>query len=439
MMLNQPHLTVEPRSAECLLASAHATTTIPAAWHTPLPARTEITPELKHTGTTTTLLSNSQPEPEPTALHALSRKTKIIATLGPAMEDGDVLRSLLEAGVSVFRVNLTCLNRESVLKAVYAIRSISTELQRPVALLLDLQLSPGRAPDSPAITESEWADIRFGLEAGVDWLAISAGRDGDAVRQRRQFFAEQRRTNIGILARIKNPSVMVARDQILQEADGIILEGINPASEGSGAETFRIVQKCRSTRKLVVMAAGLNSDVTSILAAYPDAWLLSAKTSLGSNPLRSVQMLDRLIRQEEANELREAPAAIALTTEQDKAVAAAVQQANKTVAEAIVVLTRAENSAALCAALRPLQARVFVFTPDARLARRLCLRYALETVVIPFSAPPKATLAAAERVLRERKLLAPGAKVVFITDPFDPDQPTSAAPVRTLGVPSIPG
>jgi pyruvate kinase len=431
-MMNQPHATVEPRSPDQSLASSHATTTIPAAWQTPFPARTEVTPELKNTGTTTTLLSHPQPEPEPTALPAFSRKTKIIATLGPATEDGDVLRRLLEAGVSVFRVNLACLNRESIMKAVYAIRSISTELQRPIALLLDMQLAPGRAPDSPAITESEWADIRFGLEAGVDWMAFSAGRDGDAVRQLRQFFAEQRRANIGILARVKNPSVLVPLDRIIQEADGIILEGINPASEGSGAETFRIVQQCMSTRKLVVMAAGLNSDVTSTLSAYPDAWLLSAETSLGSNPLRSVQMLDGLIRQEEANDLGEPPAEVALTTEQDKTVAAAMREATEIKAEAIAVLTRAGNSATLCAALRPRPARVFVFTPDARLARRLRLCYALEPIVLPFAAQPKVTLAAAEKVLRERNLITPGAKVVFLTDPLDAEARTSSVQVREI-------
>ena len=156
--------------------------------------------------------------------------------------------------------------------------------------------------------------------------------------------------------------------------------------------------------------------MTSTLFSKPDALLLSEETSVGSNPLQSVQTLDGLIRREESRHGREASATVPLATEQDQAVAAAVQQANELKAEGIVVLTRTENSAALCAALRPLHARVFVFTPDARLARRLRLRYALETFVLPFSAKQKANLLAAENVLRERKLLVPDAKIVFITD-----------------------
>jgi hypothetical protein len=159
MMLNQSNVTTESRT----LGRSHATSTIPAAWQTPLPARTEVATESEKSETTTTLPSNRQPAP--TALPALWRNTKIIATLGPATESGDVVRRVLEAGVSVFRVNLGCISRESALKAIYAIRSISTELQRPVSLLLDTQPLLGHVSNSPAITESDWADIRFGLEA----------------------------------------------------------------------------------------------------------------------------------------------------------------------------------------------------------------------------------------------------------------------------------
>jgi pyruvate kinase len=88
-------------------------------------------------------------------------------------------------------------------------------------------------------------------------------------------------------------------------------------------------------------------------------------------------------------------------------------------------------SAALCAALRPRLARVFVFTPDARLARRL--RYALEPIVLPFSEQPKDTMQAAENVLLERTFLAPGAKVVFVTDILDQDKRISSVQVRVVG------
>lgn len=422
MILNQSNVTVESKPTERTLTTSHSTNTIPAAWQTPLPARTEVILQLENAETMTMQPANDQPEP--ITLQNPSRKTKIIATLGPASASTDVLRSLVEAGVSVFRLDLSCITRESALKVVFGIRTISTELKRPVSLLLDAQFAPARTADSLPINESDWADIRFGLECGVDWLAVSAGHDGDAVRQLRQFLAEQKRNNLGILARIQDPAPLATFDKVIQNADGIMLHGGNltddrPDGKVSGAWQLiwqQIMQKCVCARKLAVIATDANADMTSTLFSKPDALLLSKETSVGSNPLQSVQTLDGLIRGEESRHGREASATVPLATEQDQAVAAAVQQANELKAEGIVVLTRTENSAALCAALRPLHARVFVFTPDARLARRLRLRYALETFVLPFSAKQKANLLAAENVLRERKLLVPDAKIVFITD-----------------------
>lgn len=429
-MMNQPNATVEPRSAVRTLANSHSTATIPGAWQTPSPIRTEVTDELENTKTTTTLLFNDQPDQ--TALSTLSRKTKIIATLGPATENSDVLRSVLEAGVSVFRVNLACITREAALKAVYAIRSTSTELQRPVSLLLDTRVGCARVSDAPALTEEDWADLRFGLECGVDWLAVSAGRDGQAVRELRTFLAEQKKNTIGVLACIERPPAQAALDQIIQDADGIILTGENPASACPGAENFLVVQKCVSARKPAILAAGLTADLSAAMSAQPDALLLTEETSVGPSPLQSVQAFDRLIREEESKDLREPANPAAVATEPDQSVAAAVRQAGETQAEAVVIITRSGQSAIACAALRPQPARVFVFTPDARLARRLRLRYALEPIVLPFNSAGKTTITAAEKILRERKLLARGAKIILLTDSPDPEQSAVTTQQREL-------
>lgn len=378
------------------------------------------------------------------------RQTKIIATLGPATEDGDVLRSILEAGVSVFRVNLACITRASALKAVYAIRSISTELQRPVSLLLEAQPSPRPTADSSAISESDWDTIRFGIECGVDWMVVASGRDGEAVRQLRQFLADQKRTNISILARIEGRPSAAALHQIIQTADGILLDRHSCDAElpdGQGPNhRHRAIQQSANARKPVIITTRIPEtaihDATVRLPEMaatmwavheqPDALLLGGETSTGALPLQSVQSLDRLIRQEESNGPRLMAPGVALETGQDHAVATAVRQADEMKADAIVIFTRSGNSASLCAALRPRQSRVFVFTPDARLARRLRLHYALETIALPFSAQPKATLRAAEKVLRERQFLRPGAQVVFVTDLIDQEQRTSSVQMRTL-------
>jgi len=67
------------------------------------------------------------------------RKTKIICTLGPATEDTDVLRQLIEEGADVFRLNMSHAHHRSVREIVPRIRQLADEVGRPVAILLDTQ------------------------------------------------------------------------------------------------------------------------------------------------------------------------------------------------------------------------------------------------------------------------------------------------------------
>src|SRR5688572_13901480 len=67
------------------------------------------------------------------------RKTKIICTLGPATEKPEMLRSLMEAGADVFRLNMSHAKHDWVREIVPRIRQIAAEIPRPVAILLDTQ------------------------------------------------------------------------------------------------------------------------------------------------------------------------------------------------------------------------------------------------------------------------------------------------------------
>lgn len=68
-----------------------------------------------------------------------SRRTKIIATLGPASDSPEMMAKLFEAGVDTFRLNMSHLPRERLREKVEAIRAIETRTKRPIAILADLQ------------------------------------------------------------------------------------------------------------------------------------------------------------------------------------------------------------------------------------------------------------------------------------------------------------
>ncbi len=68
-----------------------------------------------------------------------ARRTKILATLGPASENPEMIAKLFEAGVDVFRLNMSHLPRERLKERVEMIRSVEAKFKRPIAILADLQ------------------------------------------------------------------------------------------------------------------------------------------------------------------------------------------------------------------------------------------------------------------------------------------------------------
>lgn len=100
------------------------------------------------------------------------RRTKVIATLGPATDSQEVIGSLVRAGVDVFRLNMTHAHEKWVRKVVPMIRNASKEADRPVAVLVDLQgpsIRTGDLAEPLKLTEGEQVELTSGtLEAGSE-------------------------------------------------------------------------------------------------------------------------------------------------------------------------------------------------------------------------------------------------------------------------------
>jgi pyruvate kinase len=108
------------------------------------------------------------------------RRTKIVATIGPASSAEGTLRALLEAGMNVARLNLSHGTAEEHLETVRGLRRLATELQMPVAILQDL---PG-----PKVRIGTFAGGRVELRAGASFTlttrAIQGGPDAVSVSYR---------------------------------------------------------------------------------------------------------------------------------------------------------------------------------------------------------------------------------------------------------------
>lgn len=70
---------------------------------------------------------------------SLTKKTKIVATLGPATSSKEVLKGMLEEGANVFRINFSHADYEDVAERVKMIRELNEEYGFTAAILADLQ------------------------------------------------------------------------------------------------------------------------------------------------------------------------------------------------------------------------------------------------------------------------------------------------------------
>jgi pyruvate kinase len=102
------------------------------------------------------------------------RRTKIVATLGPASGNQAVIARLFEAGADVFRINMSHTSHERMRELVAAIRAVETEHGRPIGILVDLQ--------GPKLRLGTFASGGATLDTGATFVLDADPAPGDAKR-----------------------------------------------------------------------------------------------------------------------------------------------------------------------------------------------------------------------------------------------------------------
>ena len=97
------------------------------------------------------------------------RRTKVVATLGPASSDRAVIGRLFEAGADVFRINMSHTNHDKMRELVTTIRAVEADHNRPIGILVDLQ--------GPKLRLGAFTDGAAEIDKGQDFMLDS---DADA-------------------------------------------------------------------------------------------------------------------------------------------------------------------------------------------------------------------------------------------------------------------
>jgi pyruvate kinase len=251
--------------------------------------------------------------------------------------------------------------------------------------------APG-VPLPSEFTEKDQRDARFGLALGVDLVALSFVQSAADVLRLKALMAEEGRPRTPVIAKLERPEAIEHLGEILDAADAVMVArgdlGLEMPLERVPAVQKQILAEARTRGVPVIVATQVlesmrteprptraeASDASGAVDAGADAIMLSGETAMGRYPVRSVQVLDAIIRAAEA-----APPTFhgpAFTAAGGGHVAAlndaAVALSRHTSAHAIVAITRVGQTARVLSAMRP-DAPIVAATDDAVTARCLSI------------------------------------------------------------------
>jgi pyruvate kinase len=294
--------------------------------------------------------------------------------------------------------------------------------------------APGVALPPSALTDKDVADLQFGLELGVDLVALSFVQTGEDVRRARGVMADAGK-QIPVIAKIERPAALHNLQGILAAAQGVMVArgdlGLEMPLEQVPRVQKDIIRQARAVGRPVIVATQVLesmrteprptraevSDAANAVDDGVDAIMLTGETAAGAFPVKSVETLAAVICDAE----RLPPLEIAVTgaspmhAGHGRALCeAAVTLANRGQADAIVAITRRGNTARALSALRP-RAPIIAATDSDRTAHRLCLHRSVRPLVTALDADVDATGRVIGETLRARGLVHQSAVIVLVS------------------------
>jgi pyruvate kinase len=454
------------------------------------------------------------------------RHTKIIATVGPATESAERLKQLITGGVDVIRLNMAHGSGEWVQSLVQRIREVSKEVQRHVAVMMDVkgpEIRTGTVPEPidlkygelfefytdkpsdglrgvsvnypglpadvvvgatmlvdsglirmevlekdathvrcrvtiggklgsrrhinlpgvevnlPSLTEKDERDVRAGVEAGIDFVALSFARRREDVLVLRALL-DVLKSKARIIAKIEDQCGLRNLQEIVRASDAVMVArgdlGIEVDYHTLPLVQTRIVDMCLTEGRPVIIATHLLesmitapmptraeiSDISTAVRERADAVMLSGETTTGSYPLECVEVMKNIIKSMEPTEKRGMNEAMTLSTAKSKMLRSAALLAQQLGHSGIVVFTRGGSLIYTLAALRAVGVPIYAFTDDESLFRQLLLPWGVEPFLMPFSQDPEQTIRDALAYLKRRQWCEEGSWLVVITNALARDK-----------------
>ncbi len=316
---------------------------------------------------------------------------------------------------------------------------------------------PDVVVSAPGLTDKDRADLSFGVSVGVDYIAQSFVRSPEDVREARALVTAGGQS-IPIIAKIEKQQALDRLDDIIDEADGIMVArgdlGVELGPEKVPLIQKQLIEATNGKGKIVITATQMlesmirqqrptraeASDVANAVLDGTDALMLSGETAVGSYPIEAVRTMDRIIREVESSPLYrlsvENPR-LDMPVSANAIAHAAVIAARQMGIRNVAVVTDSGGAARLMSEYRP-EAAILALTTNEVTYHRLALYWG----VLPLYIPPASTMSELidriEELLRERNLARDGEYVVVTASmPVGAGDTTNTLRIHRVGETAI--
>ena len=307
---------------------------------------------------------------------------------------------------------------------------------------------PGVKIGLPALTEKDIKDIKLGCSLDINYIAMSFVQRAQDVAFLRNILKMEKREDIHIISKIERPVAVQDIEKIVAESDAVMIArgdlGVEISPEKVPGVQKNIITICNKKNRPVITATQMldsmenspkptraeASDVANAILDGTDAVMLSGETASGKYPVKSVEMMRKIIIETEKEmgyQLRPWAFFEKETTSVSEAISySACQVARAVNSELICCFTLSGHQARRISKFRPEQP-IIAITYDDNMADRTSLYWGVVPIQIEGANLLDDEVLQAEEILLNRQWIAEGEKIVI----------TSGIPMHISGTTNV--
>jgi pyruvate kinase len=297
---------------------------------------------------------------------------------------------------------------------------------------------PGAQLNIPVLTEKDLKDLAFGLDHGVDAVAISFVKNENDILLVRNTIKKLSpgRSNIPIIAKMERPEAIINLEKIIEVTDGVMVARGDMGVEMSPAVVpvaqKEIIRSANRHAKIVITATQMldsminnprptraeAADIANAIFDGTDAVMLSGETAAGKYPVESVQMMNNIVLEAEKH-MGEWGHLDTYAKESKSDDGISITRAAKELAQdrevaAIIVFTQSGRTALWMSKAKP-NVPIFAFTPVEETYFRMGLYWGVTPLLVPHADTLETMIKHVETAITTTTSLTSGQQVVVIS------------------------